>query len=162
MRNVLFIIIIFLLSSSAYSQKIIYLKKKDYEGCIFPKEHFIFNTIENEKARYTPTLEDIKRAETILSDSINIIIHKEQPYRYSSKPVINKKNLKKYKRQYVGFIDKDDNIVIWINFIQDKGINKERLCSDLIITLDGGAYYWNIYINIGTRELSYMYVNGIS
>ena len=106
-------------------------------------------------------MEDIDIAETILADSINYIIKKEQPYRYSAHPRIDKSSLKKYKRQYVGHITNEGEIIIWINFLRNREIHKERLSSDIITVYDGGAYYWNIYINITTKEISYMYVNGI-
>lgn len=155
-------IFLFIIFNLSHSQKSVYVNGKGYQGCIFPKEHFVFNSISDEKERYTPTLEDIKRAEAILADSIDFISKKEQPYRYSLKPRINRKSLKKYKRQYVGFLDRKGNIVIWINLIRDKNITEECLRSDIIRILDGGAYYWNIYINLGTKEVSYMYVNGAS
>lgn len=161
MKEILCAFLLFIFNLS-YAQEFVHVKGKSYQGYIFPKEHFVFNSIDDQKERYTPTLEDIIKVETILADSINFITNKEQPYRYSLKPIINKKTLKKYKRQYVGFLDKNNNVIIWINFLLDKSLTEEDLKSDIIRVLDGRGYYWNIYINIGTNELSYMYVNGTS
>ena len=35
---------------------------------------------------------------------------------------ITKKMLKKYKRQYVGYLTNDNDIVVWINFIRNKDV----------------------------------------
>lgn len=151
------------ISLSSQEANTIKVKESGYKGYIFPKEHFVFGVNYAEiKTRITPTLDDIKKAESILSDSINVITKRSQPYRYSSKPTINKRSLKKYKRQYIGFLTKNNEVVIWINLLKNKDITKEQLSLDIVTVLDGGANYWNIYINITRKEISYMYVNGVS
>lgn len=93
----------------------------------------------------------------ILRDSIesNYVKSKQKVYR---KPPINKKTLKKYVRQYFGFLSEDGDVIIQIYFNRGHVINE--MSKDIIVVLDGGFNHWSIKINLSTKELFDMYVNG--
>ena len=155
----LFLILFFCLTCTVgYCQNSVHVKGKGYDGYIFNKDYDIFGTIEDQQSRYTPTIADIQNVERILKDSINYI-RANQVICYKC-PVIHK-NLRKYKRQYVGYLNQKDEVIIWINFLKDHEESSE-LAEEVVFMLDGGSYYWSIYINLNKKELFNMKVNGIS
>lgn len=167
MKKIFGIITILFLVSYVYSQETVYVKGKGYEGYIFPKEHSIWG-FSPEQNRYTPSSEDIVQAEKILRDSINTdyVKSNQQAYR---KPPINKRTLKNYLRQYVGYITDNNEIIICINLLhkrgycdEDKPKDADKIDNEIIMVLDGGYYFWHISINISTEELFDMQLNGIS
>lgn len=168
MKNTILIISGFILiSASLFAQGSTFVKGQYYKGYIFPKEYVAWGFPPEEK-RYTPSKEDIDLVEKILRDSIGIDYVKLNQKIYKNPP-INKRTLKKYVRQYLGYLTKNDEIVIWINFLYknkyiDKGNSKDvdRIDSEIIMVLDGGYYFWHICINLTTKKLSGMTVNGIS
>lgn len=147
-----------LLCMSGYSQDSTFVKGKGYTGYVFNKEHFLFMMgSDNQKGRYTPTKEDIAQVEKILKDSIDSYLKRERIYTRS----IKKNKLRKYKRQYLGFITKDGDIVIFISFL--KGYyDKDELSKELIQVCDGGEDYWTIYINLTKHTLYEIQINGIA
>lgn len=164
MKYIFILSFFFLALAPLDAQKSTYIKGKGYDGYIFDKNHFIFLSIKNQKERYTPTLDDIKLAERILKDSVDTEMEKYCPYpcKLNGEDRITKKYLRKYKRQYVGFLTNEGDIIVYINLLKDKGISKEKLSSDIVMVLDGGSNYWMIYINITKRELFGLSINGIS
>ena len=147
-----------LICNLIYSQNSTFIKGKGYNGYIFNKENFVFMSVENQKKRYTPSVSDIAQIEVLLKDSINYILKNQ----YYSKPPINKNTLKKYRRQYVGFLTNDNNVIIWVNFVNNKDISDEKLSEDIIRVLDGGSNYWSIFINLTKKELFGVQINGTS
>lgn len=159
MKNVLFIG--FLLTCSLmYSQSPVYIKGKGYDGYIFPKEYSIWG-FPPEKGRYTPSIEDIAQVEKVLKDSISSDYVKLNQAAYR-KPPINKKTLKKYVRQYVGYLTDDNDVIISINLFKKGSVENQDPSLDIISVQDGGCNFWSIRINITTKELSSMRVNGTS
>jgi len=146
--------------SYVYSQEAVYVKGKGYEGYIFPKEHSIWG-FPPEQNRHTPNLEDIAQAEKILQDSIETDYVKSNQEAYC-KPPINKNTLKKYVRQYVGYSTEDGKIIIHIYLNKGIEMDKNKLSEDIIAVIGGGSNHWRIKINISTKELFNMQVNGIS
>lgn len=72
-------------------------------------------------------------------------------------PVIYK-NLKKYKRQYFGYINKNNEHTLFINcFWGNEIFHENEWLKNRIMVLDGGSYYWNVKYNIEKDELD---VNG--
>jgi len=146
-----------LLCMSGYSQESTLVKGKGYTGYAFNKEHFVFMSIDNQKERYTPTKEDVMRIEKMLKDSIGSVLKKKKIYDTS----INRNTLKKYKRQYVGFITNNGNIVIYIAFLKDIE-NIDELSKDIVVLYDGGETYWGIFVNLTKNTLYGVHINGIS
>ena len=156
-RNIL-LIGFALLCMNGYSKESTLVKGKGYIGYAFNKEHFVFMSIDNQKERYTPTKEDVIRIEKTLKDSIGSVLKKQ---RYSNIS-INRNRLKKYNRQYVGFITNNGDVVIWINLLKSKEIDDVELSKDIVTVSDGGEKYWSIFINITKNTLYGVRINGIS
>jgi hypothetical protein len=75
-------------------------------------------------------------------------------------PVIHKK-LTKYKRQYVGIINQNGDMVVWVNFIWAKDKDSiKKLGDEIIIILDGCSYYWNVKVNLSSENLFDLSING--
>ncbi len=157
MKKYILLIGFALLCMSGYSQESTLVKGKGYTGYAFNKEHFVFMSIDNQKERYTPTKEDIAQAEKIVKDSIDNYLKREKIHTRS----IKQNKLSKYNRQYVGFITKNGDIVIYIAFLKDID-NMDMLSKDIITVLDGGEEYWNIFINLTKNTLYGVRINGIS
>ena len=65
--------------------------------------------------------------------------------------------LKKYKRQYVGYLTNDNDIVVWINFIRNKDVCNDEQSKDIIRINDRGNNYWSIFINLTKKNIWYVY-----
>lgn len=159
MKFTFFILSIMFSSSIAFCQSSIHVKGKDYEGYIFNKEHFVFGTVEKQKDRYTPTMNDIKCIEQILKNNVDYI-KDNQTEKIKGYPVIYR-NMNKYKRQYIGYQTQSGDIIIWVNFLKDYD-NQSALAQDIIYVNDGGSYYWSVFINMTKKELFNMRINGRS
>lgn len=150
-----FLFILLLITSNSFAQNTL-IKGKNFEGCIFVKEEFVPVNVPNEKSRYTPDSSDIFIAEKYLRDSIKHVIQtlKKQPDMKRKR--ITKRYLKKYYRQYVGFLNKNNEKVIWINFIRSVKSETPDYSREIIWIYDGGSNNWNLLINIDTGEVSNM------
>jgi hypothetical protein len=104
--------------------------------------------------RFTPTENQIKSAETLLTSQIQEFNNRR--VNQSIGQYVDK-NLNNYFRQYVGLIDEKGDSIIHINFYWNKytlsnkikGYSERRLTytSDFSIVLDRGSQYWNINVN---------------
>ncbi len=146
------------LAVNTYGQEFTRIDGRGFKGYIVDKDHFVFKSIENHRERYTPTAEDVKRVETILSSNEEYL-KQHQLDKSKGNPIIYK-NLRKYIRQYVGFIDKSGDRILWINLIYRKDLDLDKVSKDLVVVYDGGSYYWSICINVTKGNLYDMKVNG--
>lgn len=152
-------ILILVLSSQLLNAQSFYVEGKGYKGYVFDKDHFVFMSIENQKERYTPRQIDISAVEQLLKDSIDYIMKDQND---CSKQEINKHAIKKYRRQYVGFITKDNEIIIWINFLKkDRNFSNKDLSTNIVSVLDGGCNFWSISVNLTKRKLFNLHINGV-
>ena len=120
--------------------------------------------------RFTPTKLDILLAEKILSEHIREA-NKNRINQFHKRQYIDK-NLNKYFRQYIGYIDKKGDRSIHINFIWDRFSLIDRLkgywdgrldyTSDYSIVFDGGSRYWSIEVNLISKKLYGLAVNGVA
>ena len=133
---------------------------KNYSGYIFNKDHFVIVDAGQEFKRYTPTKEDVYKAEEIIKS--NIKQANKNLVNQSGPNLIIHKNLNKYIRQYVGFINENNEKVIWVSFIWEKYSRRHHLEKDIIHVLDGGSYYWNVMVDIKNNNLYDLDVNGES
>ena len=134
------------------------VKGKGFRGYLFDKDHFVLMSIENQQARYTPEEQDVLLAERIIKDGL-AVVNSPMDNQGGGCPVIHK-NLKKYIRQYVGFVNEAGEKVIWINFIWKSNADEKRLANDIESALDGCSHYWNIKVNIGKSTLYELNING--
>jgi len=106
--------------------------------------------------RFTPTREDIEKAETALKTQLQEL-NKPLVNQHNS-PIIHKK-LRKYKRQYFGYINDKGQKILLINSFWNKKEYSYWLESKVSV-LDGGSYYWSVNYDLETNELFDLYING--
>ena len=157
MKKVLFLSIMLLLNCFVlFSQNSEYFKGRGYYGYAFNKDFFVFMSIENQKERYTPTKQDIKLCEEILRRDIDELISS-----LNLSTSISSKTLKKYARQYVGFKNKDGDIIIRVYMLDKRDYTKAELSKDIISVYDGGESFWKIFVDITKKNLYKLEINGL-
>ena len=119
--------------------------------------------------RFTPTEANIVLAETILKKQIKGL-NKIRINQFGKRDDIDK-HLNKYFRQYIGFINEQGDSIIHINFHWDRFTLTDRIrgywddrldyTSDFSIVFDGGSRYWNINVNLTSKKLFGLSVNGV-
>lgn len=136
------------------------IQGKGFKGYILGKNQFVITSIENQKERYTPVEEDVLLAERLVKEGL-AELNNPMTDQGSGCPVIHR-NLKKYIRQYVGYVNTAGEKIIWINFLWKSGTDNQRLTNEVVIVLDGCSHYWNIKVNLNKRMLYELFVNGIA
>ena len=148
------------------------VKSSKFRGTLFTNSYQsdnLFVVALDSLNRFTPTQDDISLAESILNEQIREA-NKNRINQFSARQRIDK-NLNKYFRQYIGFIDKNGDRTIHINFQWDrftlidrvKGNWDDRLdyTSDYSIVLDGGSRYWSAKVNLTAKKLYGLLINGV-
>ena len=171
MKNLL-LIILTLNFGLTFSQNIELINSRNFKGAIFPKTYDIPLT-ENPsiEKRFTPTKEEIVELENQLRSQIKKI-NKNKPNQGKHYGPIIHKRLKKYDRQYIGFIDQYGQRVIHANFIWNgysiwesiRGWTKpdDSWKTDWQMWFDGGSRFWNINYIIDKKEFVDFSVNGVA
>jgi hypothetical protein len=159
-RTLKILTLIFLISLNCFGQTDTIFKKAEHykikkiDIAIFPENYY--DLIGGQ--RFTPTREEIEKAEIALSNNLKIL--NKQGVNQSSTPIIHK-NLRKYKRQYFGYIDKNGDRILLINCFWSKNkVYTDRWLTSRIMVLDGGSYYWNVKFNLDKKELFELDING--
>jgi hypothetical protein len=121
--------------------------------------------------RFTPTKSEILELEKQLDEQIKVINKNKPNQGKGYGPIIHRK-LKKYDRQYIGFIDQYGQKVIHVNFIWNgysiweaiKGWTKpdESWKTEWQMWFDGGSRFWNINYIIDKKEFIDFQVNGVA
>jgi len=148
------------------------VKSNKFRGTIFKNTYSqgkLFLGAADSINRFTPTVDEIKLAETILRQQIEKL-NNPRINQFGKQSHIDE-NLNKYFRQYVGFINEKGDSVIHINLYWDKFTLSDRLkgyddqrreyTSDFSIVLDGGSHYWNVNVNLTKSILERLEVNGV-
>lgn len=130
-----------------------HFKTKQFEVAIFPESSYEIM----QGKRFTPTKEEIFEAEKALKSKLKEA-NRNLENQYNS-PIIHR-NLKKYKRQYFGYIKGNGEKVLYINSLWKKNEEETKWLQQIIMVSDGGSYYWNIEYNLNTDELINLSVNG--
>jgi len=151
--------LIFIFMSLLSNGNPIYVDMKCFKGYIFDQEYDVTWINGITKNRFTPTKEEIIKGEEILKENLKAI-NVNMPNQGDECPIIHKK-IKKYNRQYVGYIDEEGNKIIWVNFIWEKNC-PENWNKELVDVFDGCSHYWNIKINLDKESLLDLNVNGRS
>jgi hypothetical protein len=120
--------------------------------------------------RFTPNANEIILAEDILKSQIKQA-NTRRINQFRRRQYIDR-NLNKYFRQYVGFVNKQGQRIIHINFHWNKFTLIDRLkgnwddrlnyTSDYSRVLDGGSRFWNINVNLSEKKVYGMVVNGVA
>ena len=177
MRNslkILGLILICLWSCKNPKEKTDSFTKTKQTETVDPKVAILINTEHNnwlEKnygfESWKPTEKDLDLVQEILDKAID-----EKEFDFLKKPI--KKNIEKYYRQYVPYINKNGERVIDINAFceilenppnPEKGINEWTEMdwkNEFVMVDDGGNCYWQITINIDTKTYKDLMVNGVA
>jgi len=147
------------LSHSLLAQKndtiiVDHYKTVDFDCAIFPK-----NSDDMVPGpRFTPTREDINRAECILK----IDLKKLNKDLINQPPIIHE-NLSHYKRQYFGYYDEKGQKILLINCFWDRpGIEEFEIgwLKGMIQVSDGGSNFWSVKFNMDKDKLFDLSING--
>lgn len=143
----------------------------NFQGSIFGENYFLdplYSKNGNYTRRFTPSMEDIKGAETIIAKNIDSAIQSNS-YLLNTIPQINK-HVNDYFRQYSGYLNDKEEKLIYLNCHWDiytieeskKQIPDRRLkySSEYQTVMDGGSYYWQAIINLDTKQIVEFSVNG--
>lgn len=109
---------------------------------ILPFNDFNFNMFENKKEAKLTNVE-LKEIEIILQNKLDF------------KQLLN---LDKYFRQYVSVFNKNNEKEVWINFFCDTNNSEWR--KERTIVKDGGNCYFNLKLNLKTRRITEIFING--
>jgi len=131
------------------------VKGQHYEGVIFPADYPLEYAVGSDYGRWLPGLRDIDEAEALLFSNLAESRFRD-PYIKSCLPLI-RENLRVYKRQYFGLLDKSGNRIVWINLFLREADNWQQ---ELVMVDDGGYGYFNVKINLETKEVFELAING--
>ncbi|SFS82122.1 hypothetical protein SAMN04488006_0213 [Lutibacter maritimus] len=156
----------------SYSQEIELIENRKYEGAIFSKNYNIpYSKSPTIEKRFTPTKLEIEELENRLSKYLRETNKNKPKENKHYGPKIHK-NLNKYVRQYIGFIDQFGQRVIHVNFIWNgyslmesiRGWTKpdDSWKTEWQIIFDGGSRYWNINYIIEKEKFIDLNVNGVA
>ena len=146
------------------------IEKGRVTGVVFKENGNCFLCLQD-KERFTPTIDDIEKAERILKKNLKAV-NESRMNQFDNCPVIHK-NLKSYRRQYFGYIDDNGNKIIYATFNWDRYSLFDRLRGyyrdesenwkkDKEMVLDGCSYHWEIKINLDNEKLFDLGINGVA
>ena len=177
MKHLTFTFFLFLLVSCSSKLKVVeqptqfstVVKKGRVKGVIFKENGGCFMCLQDEK-RFSPTIDDIQKAELIIKKNLRQVNESKLNQDYKHCPIIHKE-LKSYRRQYFGYIDNNGDKIIYATFNWDKFSVFDRLRGyhkniyqnwreERIIVLDGCSYHWGIKINLNRKLLFELGING--
>ncbi|MCC8034585.1 MAG: hypothetical protein LIO77_01465 [Rikenellaceae bacterium] len=149
MRTLYFILILTSIYP-AYSQQI-------KNGIILPENSYPPSYENITYMNYNLLESDIEKAENIVLQNKNQIEKHPNYLAGNKKGVFG--NFKKYYRQYYGFLNKENEPMILINYVLGKN-KKIKNKETYIDVMDGGNSYWRVIINLETGYLVDFYING--
>ena len=142
-----FLIIMILSGTIMHAQDITHIGCRRVVGYIIPKEVQLLP----ESNRFTPSVDDIIKAETILRQSKL----KDKSHQLTIKMAGNN-----YIRQYVGYISDSNNKVILMIFTKKGIIKDEKRFMSFITFLDGGKNHWQVKVDIDNNQIKDIEING--
>lgn len=128
----------------------------NYHGFAFNKDWEVDFYIENEDGRYTPTNDDIAKAEELIQKRI-AYLNRDHENQEGRCPIIDE-HIRKYERQYVGFTDVFGHHIVWVNFLWDETIS-DKLSKDIVLTEGGCGRYWRVKVNVDLEKVYGLEVN---
>ena len=146
-------------------------EEKNVKGVIFSKDYInkAHNWLDN-SYRFTPTREEIKAFEK----NLKLDLKRINTNRWNQKgscPIIHK-NLKKYVRQYLGFIDDSGKKYLLINFLWQDNVEEnenDEFYNELgdwkkhwQVWFDGCSHFWNVKYYIDSELIFDLQINGSS
>ena len=161
-----FLTLLFFVSISSFGQtsknltdQITLVNGDRFKGVIFSSDYEVPMLDETLRGRFTPTLEQITKLEKDLRSVIKDINKNRSGQRRSYGPVVDR-NLGKYTRQYLGFINENGDKIIYVGFHwHSRDYNWKK---DFVMVFDGGSYHWTIRYNVDKGEFFHFGVNGVA
>ncbi|MCZ8090007.1 MAG: hypothetical protein O9282_04610 [Flavobacterium sp.] len=172
MKNVFIVFItLILFSNVSIGQSVTVFKGEKFEGAIFSMiyENKAYEFL-SQNERFTPTEKEVQKFEKELRCKLKEI-NKSRVNQQKSCPVIHR-NLKKYFRQYSGFIDNSGKKYLLVNFLWSDNF-KENTNDEFYnelgdwrkhwqIWFDGCSHFWNVKYYLETDTLFDLQINGVS
>lgn len=165
MKQFIFLLVLLLSGGAAFAQNYVpveeiwkaeEVKGNYYHGWSFHKSWEVDFTVESQDGRYTPTNDDIVKAERLIKKKLPYV-NRNHENQGGMCPVVDE-HLTKYERQYVGFTDIYGYRIVWVNFVWDESV-KDKLSEDILLTGGGCSRYWHIKVNLDTEKVYGMEVN---
>lgn len=136
----------------------IMIKADDFEGVIFPDGFRWFVPAKNSSA-WTPEKNDIFLAESLVKDYLGHYKPDNEYYRECIPKILDA--LSRYKRQYAGFIDKDGEKNVFINFFIPSSHTFDWT-RKMVFVCDGGYHYFRITVNLSRKQCFDLSINGVA
>lgn len=138
-----------------------FIDKEDTRGVILnPNDKEIPLSEKNINSRFLPTLEEVELAESILQNNLKDFLS-TSVYQHET---MFTDSLGNYNRQYAGFINRNNEKEILINFLWASPFFDEEMEEEYkthwITVWDGGEYYWRITVNLENERIHSISVNG--
>ncbi len=134
----------------------------DFKGAIIPKEHAPGFNKKELANRFSPTIDEIIKAEDGLTENYNSSMKNDSRV-YGFKKIKNvRETFNDYTRQYLGFIDEKGERIIWIHLVKVEKLNKEFGEDEFdwkssIVMGNGDVFYENMItmvFNLDNKTLS--------
>lgn len=138
-------------------------------GTVF-LENFNCFYCEQHKTKFSPSIDEISLAENLLKSNIQIV-NSDKLNQGNGCPIIHK-NLNKYLRQYMGYIDANGEKIIHVNFEWNRysilqnirgiyRIDSDSWKREWQISFDGCSFNWELKINLAKEKLFDLSINGL-
>jgi hypothetical protein len=96
------------------------------QGVIFKQDYKINFEVKGLEKRFTPSVQDIQKAESLLLNNYNSIMSSDERI-LNFQPIKSvKRKFEKYVRQYLGFIDSSNNYIIFIQLLNFNVSHKDK------------------------------------
>ena len=141
------------------------LTESDFAILSFNTEwHWIFKNVKPTKLTQSELIEIEEILKTVILENnkeqkIGLIEHNKKYPEYQQTETGYELKLDGYKRQYVPVINQKGEKEVWINFFCD-GFGSGNWKTEIVQVEDGGNCYYNIKINLETKEHYELGING--
>ena len=132
------------------------IRNKHSIGEVF-KENFKFDVIEKSNQRFTPSIDEVNQAEILLKAEFKKSNSKNKRFIL--------KNWKDYKRQYFGYLNSNDEKILFVSFFLNeevKNLNDQLWKEKHEFYLDGGPANWIAKMNMSSRKVEVIRINGVT
>lgn len=126
-------------------------KTDNYDCAIFPMAYISDFTHGNK--RFTPGFPDIDKAEHAMAEQML-----QQRDTTKKLPDVYR-HLKKYRRQYIGYITANGHKILYINLFWDDAQYVKGWLKDIVIVQGGGSNYLNVKYDITANKLFDLQIN---
>jgi hypothetical protein len=154
-NKLIIIIVLMFIPKFGFSQS----DKKDIIFDWKTKKNCLWMLIDSTFEKFTPSIEEIQLAKDISIKYIDSIEQKREPKIIKKYGKLLQYNQPDYYRQFVGYIDKNGNKIIYINACCSAFGDENDMVKDWMIVLDGGSCFYQVKIDIIKRKCIEFWVN---